>query len=556
MLALILFSAILSQLHAADIILTNGKIYTVNAAQPWAEAMVVLDGVIEYVGTSEQARNYLNAETELVDLEGKLVLPGFHDVHMHPLVSYASFQRVCDIRGGHTLKLHLKRLKDCAAEQKHENWFLGWGHWAGDIIDSKTMPKLLLDEQVTDKPAVIFALTSHSNWVNSAALRKIGWDSSTPNPPGGVIVKNKKTGEPTGILFDTAADIINDLIYLPTDQALEAAYYGLDEVMREISRNGITSIAAARVLWKRKHLDVWSKAEQDGILRARTVLDLWVYPQDDDSQIETLKSFYRNDEGSLLRVTGIKTYADGLIGNTTAAMKQPYDIDYGMLQDNLGLNYLDEIRLTKFVTELERQGFNFMIHALGDRAVHESLNAVESAIKINGDDIDRRHRITHVDLIDNVDLPRFKELGVIADFQLAADWTHPREYKNDAFIYIKDRVKYAYRIKDVFDSGATLTLSSDFDVSTMNPLVGIQNSITREEQSLPSLDEAIRAYTLNGAYALHQDDITGSLEVGKYADLIVLDKNIFELPENQITSARVLLTLLAGKKMYAHSSWR
>ena len=172
-------------------------------------------------------------------------------------------------------------------------------------------------------------------------------------------------------------------------------------------------------------------------------------------------------------------------------MKTPYDIDFQILVDNRGLNYFDENRMTKFITELELTGFDFMIHAIGDRGVNESLNSIESAIKTNGPDIDRRHRITHIDLIDDEDLPRFKDLGVIADFQLASDWTHPEEYNSYAYDFISDRIKYVYRIKSIFDTGALVTLSSDYDVSTMNPLAGIQNSVTRGKQSLPSLEDAV-----------------------------------------------------------------
>ena len=553
--SLLLFYATATQLIADDQILTNGKIYTVNDAQPWAQAMVVFDGVIEYVGSNEEANKYLNAETKLIDLKGKLVLPGFNDVHMHPLTAYAGTQDICILEGGEGISRHLAKLENCLEQQKDDDWFLGWGHWVDEVIDSQTLPKTLLDDLIPDKPAVIYSLSSHSNWVNSAALDVMGWNADTPNPTGGYIFKDELSGELTGIVFDNAADLMNELINAPSDEANDSAYYGLLEAMEEISKYGITSIADARVFWTRHHHDVWSRAEQEGTLQARSVLNLWVYPEDDDSQIEILESLYRNDMDSLLRVTGIKTYADGLIGNTTAAMKQPYVIDFGVANDNRGLNYIDEKRLTKYIAQLENTGFDFMIHAIGDRGVHEALNAIESAIEINGKDIDRRHRITHLDLIDDQDLPRFKTLDVIADFQFAGEWTHPADYNAFTSLFIGDRVDYAYQIKSVFDTGARVTLSSDFDVSSMNPLIGIENVLTRGDQSLPSLDDAIKAYTLNAAYALNLDDITGSLEPGKYADLIVLDKNIFELPEDQIASAKVLLTLLEGEEMFRHSSW-
>ena len=555
LLVTLVMAATAQLLQAADMILANGRIYTVNAAQPWAQALVIQDGVIEFVGSDEQAKDYLHMETEWVDLEGRLVLPGFIDVHMHPSVVYASLDNFCYLKGGHSINNHLNRLKDCVHYQKGQDWFLGWGHWEADVMDSETPPRVLLDETVGDKPAVILSRSGHSSWVNTTALELLGWDSNTPNPRGGIIFRQTRGGEPNGLLFDTASDIVRELIYAPSTRALEHAYHGYLEAMEEIPAYGLTTIADARVFWTRKHHEVWQKIEQEDALKTRMILHLWAYPQKDDSQIGILKSLYSNEPGSLLRINGIKIYADGLIDNTTAAMKSPYAIDYGIIQGNAGLNYFDQKRMTRFITELEKTGFNFMIHAIGDRGVHESLNAIESAINTNGVAHDRRHRITHVDLIDDVDLQRFKELGVIADFQLAAEWTDPLEYKPYAYDFIDRRINYVYRIRDLFDDGATVTLSSDFDVSDMNPLLGIENSISRGEQSLPSLEAAIQAYTLNAAYALALEDVTGSIEPGKSADLIVLDENIFEMPVSQISRAKVLWTLLEGRETYGDAAW-
>ena len=541
--------------QASDRILTNAKIYTVNPDQPWAQAVVINDGVIKFVGSDKQARDYMQLETELVDLEGKLVLPGFIDVHMHPSEVYSSPQDVCILDVKQDIKSHLRRLENCLYSQRFDDWFLGWGHWENDIRYSSILPKTLLDEIVQDKPAVIFSRSGHSSWVNSAALDLLGWDSDTLNPPGGIIVKDTQSGEPNGILFDTAAEILKELIYKPTPKSLDYAYYGFLDAMDEIPAFGLTTIADARVFWTQKHHEVWQTMEQEDDLKTRMILHLWAYPGKDDSQIDTLKSLYSNDTKSLLRISGIKLYADGLIINTTAAMKDPYAIDYEINEDNTGLNYFDQERMTRYVTELETVGFNFMIHAIGDRGVHESLNAIESAINTNGNELDRRHRITHLNLIDEIDLPRFELLDVIADFQLAAHWTHPQKYNLFAYEFIEDRIKYVFRLRDLYEDGAIVTLSSDFDVNNMNPLLGIKNSISRGNQSLPSVEAAIQAYTLNAAYALALEDITGSIEPGKSADLIVLDKNIFEISESQISKAKVLWTLLEGNETYRDVAW-
>ncbi len=546
-------------IQGQDLTLINARIYTVNTKQPWAEALIIKDGVIDFVGTNKKAIEYSRDDENVVDLDGKLVLPGFHDIHMHPLEAYAPPESICILEGGQSVKKHLDRIKSCREEQRDSEWFIGWGHYIDDIIHSAVPPRELLDKLFADKPAVIFELTSHSNWVNTAALARIGWDKNTPNPPGGVIVKDKITAEPNGIVFDVAGDMINEIIYAPNDELLSQTYAGLLKAMQELSAFGITSVADARVYWTRKHHEVWMKAEREGTLKTRTVLALWAYPQLSDAQIEHLKSLYLNQPTSLLRITEVKTYVDGLIGNTTAALKKPYEMDFHITPENQGLNYFSQERLTKFISELEKTGFNFNIHAIGDRGVHEALNAIESAARINAENSeikDKRHRITHVELIDDLDLPRFKELGITADFQFAGEWTHPAEYNSYTRYFIKGRIKNANRVRSVYDSRARVTLSSDFDVSSMNPLVGIQNALTRGDQSLPNLGAAIKAYTLNGAYALAHDDRTGSIETGKVADLIVLDKNIFDIPASKISSTKVILTLLGGKQMYRDKNWR
>ncbi len=554
-LLIVLMTAPSKVAQAADLVLHNGEIYTVNAKQPWVNAIAIKDGRIIFSGSNEAAEDHILDSTKVVDLNGRFVMPGIHDVHTHPLEANNLALGDCILTAGRRAKSQLSKIRKCAAQQSDSEWVTGWGHYIDDVLGTKIPPAKLLDQAVPDRPAIMMEFTSHSMWVNTKALELAGITAETPNPVGGVIVKDKKTGKPNGLLIDNAGNMIWELPLKPNKHLLNLAYEGLLEGLDKLAENGITSIADARVYWTRDHHKVWQRAEREGTLTARVVMGLWGYPQFGDDQIETLKAMYSNDPDRLLRASQIKLYSDGVPGIGSAAMKQPYDYDYGLIPGNRGLNYFSQARMTKYITELEKVGFDFHIHALGDRGIHESLNAIEAAAKINGDGEKRRHRLTHLEIMDKVDAPRFKELGVIADFQVAGDWTHPHEYRRDTNYLIGKRANAAIPLKTVYETGAIINLSSDYDVSTMNPFVGMQNARTRKGQHLPDMDAVIRAYTINGAYTLRQEDRTGSLEVGKYADLVVLDQNLFKVKHRQISKTKVLWTLLAGEEVYRDSSF-
>lgn len=525
----------------------NGKIYTVNEKQPWAEAVFVDEkGVIKFVGKTEEAKKLTDKDAEIIDLKSKMMMPGIHDVHAHPLEAMSPFAGTCELDSKETdVENFIKVLKECKDEQPASNWVLGAGHSVSTLLESERLPIEILDEAIPDKPAVIMGETSHSIWVNSKALELAKIDKDTPNPQGGVIVKNTKTGKPNGILFDGAGDLIMDLVWLPTKEIKELNYQGLLEALKELNKNGITSVVEGRTYWKRDFQDAWFRAEKENKLTVRAVLGLWAYPQEnDEKQIAKIKSLYRRDENSLVQISQVKVYSDGILINSTAAMREPYKTTLGEIPSKNGLNYFTEKRLAKYIAELEPAGFDFHIHALGDRATTESLNAIEKAQKGKS-----RHRLTHLEVVNEKDFPRFKKLNVTADAQVAGDFTHPSHWKENEYL-IGKRATNLVPIKSLYDAGARITLSSDWDVSTLNPFVGMQNALTRKPQNLPNLETVIKSYTINAAYVMRQEQKTGSIEVGKQADLIVLDQNIFEVPTENINKTKVLMTFLAGNLVY------
>jgi predicted amidohydrolase YtcJ len=421
-------------------------------------------------------------------------------------------------------------------------------------------PVEILDMAIPHRPAAMMEETSQSAWANSLALRRAGIGAETPDPPGGVIVRDPRTGKPNGLLLESAGDRVFDVALRRTGKLEDLQSNGLRSWgLKQLARNGITSVGDARVYWKRADPQVWLRAEEEGWLTVRATLALWAYPDmEDEKQIARLTAMYAPKPDGLVHFSQIKFYSDGLMSNGAAAMLAPYrrsflkEIAPLGIGSKTGINYFDEARLTHYITELERVGFDAHIHVLGDRGAREALNAIQSAIDTNGPGVDRRHRLTHLELVDSADISRFTEMGVIADMQVSGEWTLPKAWSYNRQ-FVGDRADTFIPLRSIYDTGARVTLSSDFDVSSMDPLVGIKHSLMRDPQSLPSLAAAIRAYTLSPAYTLRQEDTTGSIEVGKFADLVVLDENLFEIPVDQISDASVVLTYLQGNEVYRSS---
>jgi len=313
----------------------------------------------------------------------------------------------------------------------------------------------------------------------------------------------------------------------------------------ELARHGITSICDARTYWKRNHHLVWQQIEADGELTARVNLGLWAYPADQDvEQLAQLRNLYSNDPSSFLKINQIKVYSDGIVMNTTAAMKEDYLIDLFGKPTNNGLNYFTQQRIAQYISELEPLGFDFHIHTIGDRGITEALNAIEASGSGNG-----RHRLTHIEIMDPADYPRFAALNVTADAQVAGDFSQPTSWIENVMFIGAAKSQNVIPLKSLSEANARITLSSDHDVSTLNPFVAMENAVRRRPQEL-TLEEVIRAYTINGAYVMRQENLVGSLEVGKLADLVVLNQNLFEINVNRISDTQVDLTILNGEVIH------
>lgn len=553
MLLLVLHAAVAAAQETAappaDIVFRGGGVYTVNAARSWAEAVAVRAGRIVYVGTDAGVASWIGPQTRRIDLQGKMLLPGFHDVHVH-LVGGGIELGECNLNDLTTLEQVLDAVRRFAEQHPEKKWIRGGG-WPLTLARGNPH-KTLLDKIVPDRPVILDAFDGHSSWVNSRALEICGITKETPDPPRGRIERDPETGEPTGTLRESAARLVITKIPPYSHEEFVA---GLRRGLGIANRFGITSVQEAQVT--DQHLGAFAELDQAGELTVRTVAAIRYDPAKGMSQVPQFVEWRQKFQGKRLRTTAVKIFEDGVIESRTAALLKPY---LGSEREERGWLNLEPEVLKPLAAELDRLGFQIHIHAIGDRAIQTSFDALEFARDRNGRR-DSRHHIAHIQLFDPPDIARFRKLGVVANFQPLWAWADPYIVDMTLPVLGPERSRYLYPIRSVANSGAVIACGSDWSVSSMNPLDAIQVAVTRRgltqgpgpawmPEEVVDLPLMLAGYTINGAYVNFQEHETGSIEVGKAADLIVLDRNLFEIPAHEIHRAKVLLTLLEGQEIY------
>ncbi len=534
---------------AAELVFTNGAVYTVDGARSWAEAVGISGGRIVFVGTGAAAKAWIGPSTKVVDLGGKMLLPAFHDSHVHP-ISGGMEALECDLHGLATADEVLKAVAAYAAAHPAAKWIRGGG-WDLTLFPAGNPSKALLDKIVPDRPVLLDASDGHSAWANSKALALAGITKATPDPPLGRIERDPKTGEPSGALREDAVGLVSKLLprRTPADYAA-----GLKKGLEIANGFGLTSLQEASA--SEEELKAYADADAAGTLTARVNASIYVNTDKGVSELPRLMALRSKYRGKRLRADGVKIFADGVLETRTAAVLEPY-IGFG---DDRGKANLKPADFQALAIALDKEGFQIHIHAIGDRAIRDSLDALEAAEKANGRR-DARHHVAHLELIEPPDIPRFRRLGVVANFQ--PFWANGDQYITELTEpeLGPERSRWLYPIASVLAAGGVTAFGSDWSVSSMNPLDGIEVAVTHREppkgpgpawlpQEQIALPEAIAGYTIGGAYLDFREKETGSIEVGKAADLIVLDRNLFEIPPSQIHDVKVLSTLLEGKEVY------
>jgi predicted amidohydrolase YtcJ len=547
---------------AADLIFVNGAVYTVDATRRWAQAVAVRQGRIVAVGSDVDVAELRGERTEVVDLAGRMVLPGFQDAHVHPVAAGLDLLR-CELHHLGTADAYLAAIAAYAAANPDVPWILGGG-WAMDAFPNGTPSKELLDEIVPDRPVYLPNRDGHSVWVNSFALKEAGITRDTPDPRDGRIERNAQ-GEPQGTLHEGASSLVGDLAPEPTDDEMVAAVL---EGQRAMFAWGVTAWqdAIVDVTGEMRNLDAYLRAGADGSLKARVIGALWWDRARGLEQIDDLVERRSRGPAGRFSPTSVKIMQDGVCENFTAAVLEPYRGPDGRATENRGISFVDPAILNEAVPRLDALGFQVHFHALAERAVREALDAVEAARRANGW-TDGRHHLAHIQVVHPDDLPRFRTLGAVANAQPL--WAAHEAQMDELTIPFlgEPRWTWQYPFGSLLRHGAMLAMGSDWPVSTADPLeemhVGVNRKmpadypyrVERDDVFLPDeridLPSAIAGFTIGSAFVNHLDDTTGSVERGKYADLVVLDRDLFAHPADEISSARVQLTYVEGERVYA-----
>ena len=543
--ASLFINSIVLAADTANTILFNGIVY----GHSNADAIAIKNGKIVDIGTTAKMRAYRTQSTQLIDLEQAFVLPGFIDNHNHVFEAASEVGGNCELDMNASLKEQIPFLKACSEKYRPDSWIMGYGFSLDALLNenNQATPLEVIDRIFPTQPVVFMEQTSHSVWVNSVALDIAGIDKHSPEPQGGKHLKDQDSGELTGILFDNAGDIVTELAWNSLNNQFNQSYRGLMNGLEEVAAYGITTIGDGRLYWKRGWYEVWKQAEKDRRLTARVSLRPWIYPADSmEPQLAFLKKIQSSNKSHLLLVDQVKMYSDGIIINGTAKTLAPY-LNTFIPDEPYGINYIPPHQMKTWLNALDSIGYSAHIHAIGDGAVRESLNAIEH---IRNKGSNKPYSLTHVELVDSKDIPRFAKLDVTADFQVGSDYIAQKDHQwANAFLGAK-RTHSLMNPRAIFETGANLTLSSDWNVNSLNPLVGIANSLKMTTTGLPDVDSAIRAYTINAASSLGLSDITGSISIGKSADFAILEHDISRLSAGNIAETDILMTILRGEIVF------
>lgn len=539
--------------NPADLVWRNALVYTVDSANPRAEAVAIASGRIIYVGGDSGVHAFVGRNTRVLDLAGRMVLPGFHDTHVH-LVSGGVELGECNLNPAVTLDDVRRIVRECATREGE--WVRGGGFQL-PIFPGGNPRRELLDSLVPDRPAYLSSSDGHSAWVNSRALAIAGVTSATRDPAKGRIERGGR-GEPSGTLRESAMNLVSSK--LPPRNADEDLA-GLERGLAMAARFGITTIHEASTT--EAGALAFARADSLGRLSARSILSLLVdLDAPIDNEVKRLAAIRARTSRGLVQPVATKIFLDGVIEAQTGALLAPY-VDRPGYRGELNTS---PATFSTFVQKLDSAGFKVHVHAIGDRAIRTALDGFEQQRARDGG-AGPRHIVAHIQLFDAAEIPRFASLGVVASFQPL--WAYADAYITDLTEprLGAERSRNLYPIARVSATGAVMAAGSDWSVTSMNPLEAIQVAVTRRALNdstgdawLPTervdLATMLRAYTLGGAVASDHDSLTGSITVGKAADLIVVSEDLFAIPVHRIGKAGVLLTLLNGREVYRDSTMR
>ncbi len=530
-----------------NLILFNGKLHTQDERFPDASAVALRDGQILAVGGDAEILGLANATTEKIDLQGKRVLPGMTDAHIH-FYEWSLLLQGLMLEDTTSLSEIQKRVREAVAKTAPGAWIIGQG-WNQDVWDLPKMPdKRDLDEIAPENPVILWRKDLHLAWVNSKALAAAGINSATPDPDMGVIQRNE-AGQPNGLLNELAINLVRDVMPSVSDDLLDAA---MRRTMKRLHQLGITGVHDFRIMGGKDGppaLRAWQRLRNANMLKLRA----WVLLPGELLDHAIALGLYTGLGDDFLRIGGIKLFSDGATGPRTSWMLEPFE------DGGVGMPLTPMSEMAQKIAKAEAAGITTTIHAIGDRAIRELLDVYTEVLDM---DVDAgasrpRHRIEHIQHSHPDDLARLAPLGLVASVQPL----HLTEDMDMVEAALGERARWTYAFRDLLDAGTTLAFGSDCPVVSPNPFVGIQAAVTRQRDDgtpaegwYPSqrltVAEAVWGYTMGAAQAIGQEARLGSLSPGKLADLVVLAQDIFEVPPLEIGKTEVYMTIFNGEVVY------
>ena len=539
-----------------ETILINSKIITMDPLRPQVSALAVRAGRVVALGSDNELRALGRDGTRVIDAGGKLALPGFQDTHIHLQDSGRDYALTADLDGARTV-VELQAVLRSFADRHGGAWVNGTGWYTG-IFTEHNLTRAVLDAAVADRPVYILASDGHNAVLNTKACEAVGLARVTQDPANGHFVRDAG-GIPTGMLHEDAIGWARERMPQPADAAYAA---GVRYAQALCNRHGITGVLDASV--NERHMHVYGRLEQAQELTVRVCATAKILPEETtEAALARVKQMRRQYASEMLFVHSAKFFLDGVLENRTAAMLEDYsDALGGNAPLMFGANQVKDL-----FCAFDAARFQIHVHVIGDGAARAALDALETARLVNG----KRpglHQLAHVQCLDPADIPRFGELGVVANIQPL--WARHEPSVSDVALPMvgEARGKWMYAFRSLLDAGAPYALSSDWGVSTLNPFPIMQTAITRQPPHmgkdhpvfLPgqrmTLDECVKGYTVNAAAAAWRGKDTGSLSLGKFADLIILDRDIFAIDPYEIADTQVELTLLGGKEVYRSDDFR
>ncbi|HXN87264.1 MAG TPA: amidohydrolase [Candidatus Binataceae bacterium] len=552
--------ALINKDASADTVLLNGRIYTVDASRPWAEGLAIRDGKIAFIGADIDVKSMIGAETVVIDLKRQMVMPGINDVHVHPLLGGRADLYECHFLPTLSLDEVLAVIRTDARKAKPGAWIVG-GSWGSNFTSKLSTLEALraLDEASEGHPVLLRDDSVHNRWVNTRALELAGISSETPDPVGGVIVRDESTGAPVGMLFESAVAAVEHAAEVANPYSLEANVAALARAIEILNSFGVTGLQDAAV--SGAVLSAYNHLDTQGKLSGWVVGSMMAEPAGflNDMVGDELIDQRARFRSPHVRPSFVKIFLDGVPMSRTSAFIEPYLPDKAHGCCFRGTTIKTVPQLARMIAKQEARGLAVKIHCAGDAAVRTALDAIDVVRSFKGATA-LTHQIAHAGFVDSADIPRFKELNVVAD--LSPILWYPNQIIDGIEQAVGERVRQYWPNRNLLEAGVLIATGTDWPViPNPDPWSGIEGLITRRnpngqfngalwpEQAL-DLPAAIAAYTANPARAMGLESVTGSLAVGKSADLIVLDRNLFEIAASDIADTKVITTFFEGQVVH------